>query len=77
MAAFIVAFLVWEFMLALLFVPLNFLYQSMLLLLATTILFEITLDYLGGRLTRRRTLINFSTFLVLAVIILGSAQWGL
>lgn len=73
----IAALLVWQISLALLFLPLNFLYQSALSFLVATIFVEVISDYLSGSLSRKKLLANFSVFFILVVVILGLAEWGL
>lgn len=71
------AFFFWQMLLVLSFAPLNFLYQSAILIVAVAVFLELVLDRVSGALTRRRALLQFSIFLVFAAVILGSAQWGL
>jgi len=66
-----------EIMIAALFAPLNYLYQSAFVFLATALAVETSSDYLDGKLARRTVLIDTSIFLVFAVIIFGSATWTL
>lgn len=73
----VIAFILWQITLVLIFAPLNFLYQSAILFVVATLCLEFAYDYLNGNLTRRRALTNFSIFFVFLVVILGSAQWGL
>jgi len=73
----LVGILLWQFSLAILFLPINFLYQAAILFLLATTGLEFASDYLSNRLTRQRTLTNFSVLLGVLVIILGSASWGL
>lgn len=73
----VVAILVWQLSFAILFLPLNFLYQSAILFFFAAVFLELIFDYLGGGLTRHRTLTYFSIFLVFFVVIIGSARWGL
>lgn len=73
----IAALVIWQVSLVLLFLPLNFLYQSALLFLTATVLLECIFDYLNKNLTRQRILTSFSVFFVFLVIILGSVRWGL
>jgi hypothetical protein len=75
--AIIVGLAVLEIMIAALFLPVNYLYQSAVAFLAAALAVELSSDYLAGRLTRRALLLNLSIFLTFMVIILGSAQWGL
>ena len=73
----IMAFAVLELAVVLLFLPINFLYQSALLFVAAAILIEFLIDYASGTLGRAKLLASFSIFFTFLVIILGSAQWTL
>jgi hypothetical protein len=73
----IIAFFVWELLLTVVFLPLNFLYQSALLFIITAVLFDLVLDYATSELVRGKLLINFSVFFTFLVIILGSVRWAL
>ncbi len=73
----IVSLLVWEFLLVVVFLPLNFLYQSALLFMATAILFDAALDHAKNELVPGKLLVHFSVFFTFLVIILGSAKWAL
>lgn len=73
--------LVWllisQMSLAIIFLPLNFIYQSALAFFLSAIIFGLASAYLNGTVTRERILINFSVVFVFLVLILGSVQWGL
>ena len=71
------SFLIWQGAIVILFLPLNYFYQTALLFLSSVILTDILLGYLGGIIGRRKMLANFSIFFVIAVAILASANWGL
>ncbi len=66
------AFFMWQLLWVLLFLPLNYIYQSMLGFLAGLVLTELTLAYIDFSLTRRKILINFSLVFVFIVFILAS-----
>ena len=70
-------FLVSQISLAVLFLPVNFLYQSALAFFLSAVLFGLTSLYLHKAVTRQRILINFSIVFIFMVIVLGSVQWGL
>ncbi|MDO8536749.1 MAG: hypothetical protein Q7R94_00695 [bacterium] len=76
-AAGIMAFCIYALILVLLFLPMNFLYQSALLLVVAAILFEFLIDYGQGTLVRKKLISGLSIFFVFLVIILESAQWTL
>ena len=71
------SFLLWQAAMIILFLPLNYFYQTAILFLLSVILTDILLGYLGGIIDRRKMLINFSIFFVITVAILASANWGL
>ncbi len=71
------SFLLWQAAMVILFLPLNYFYQTALLFLSSVILTDILLEYLGGVIGRRKILADFSIFFVIAVVILTSANWGL
>jgi len=71
------SFLVWQLSLAILFLPLNPLYQTALLFLVTVILADFLLERARGRLDRRKLLTDFSIFFIIVSFILISAEWGL
>ncbi len=71
------AFLLWQVSMAVLFLPLNYFYQTALLFLLSVILTDILLEYLAGKINKRKILWDFSIFFVVAVIMLASANWGL
>lgn len=75
-SAAIAGLVVSQITIALLFLPLNYLYQSALAFLVALSVVELLSDYLAGGPTRRAVLINLSVFLAFAVIILGSANWA-
>lgn len=70
------AFLLWQVVMAVLFLPLNYFYQTALLFLFSVILTDFLLEYLGGGISRKKILTDFSIFFVIAVIMLASANWG-
>ena len=73
----VIAFISWQFLLVLTFLPLNRFYQSSLALVVITVLFELAFSYLSSELNRKRILTYFSIFLAFLVLILGLAQWGI
>lgn len=69
--------LIWQAAVAVLFLPVNYFYQTAVLFLSSVILVDIFLEYLNGGLNRRKILSDFSIFFVLSAVILASASWGL
>ena len=69
--------LLWQLFIVILVLPLNFLYQTALLFLISTILFETIFDHVSQKLSKKRILFNFSIIFSFLVVILGSARWNL
>ncbi len=72
-----VSFFIWQMFLVLVYLPLNFLYQSAIFIVTATIFLELFSDHIRSVLTRRKILLHFSIFLVFVATILVSAQWAL
>lgn len=70
------AFLIWQVAMAVLFLPLNYFYQTALLFLFSVMLTDILIEYLAGKLDRTKILWDFSIFFVITVVMLASANWG-
>ena len=60
-----------------LFLPLDFIYQSVLVFLVVVLLTDLVPEYLLAGFSRTRTLVAAMTIFALFVIVLGSARWGL
>lgn len=71
------SFLVWQLALAIIFLPLNFVFASILWFVPVLLLTEIVPDYLRGTLSRQRIMSAFAAFFVVIVVILGATQWKL
>jgi len=67
----------WQFIVAGLFLPLDFVYQSVIVFLALVFFIDLIPQYLFGELTKDKVLITSTMVFSLAVLILGSARWGL
>lgn len=65
-----------EILLATLFLPVNFLYQSALAFFSSALLLEVVSLHLEGGLSRHKILAAFSIIFVFLIIIFGSASWG-
>ena len=74
-AAAIGGLILWQIAIAMLIMPFSFLYQSAFLFLVATILFELLPE--GKAPERSRLKTCAIVFLVLALAIFGSAQWGI
>lgn len=71
------AFFVWQLLWILLFLPLNYIYQSMLGFLAVAVLTELILAYVYFSLTRRKILANFTILFVFVIFVLASFSAGI
>ncbi len=67
--------LLWQWQAALLFLPLNFFYQTAILFLAAVVLAELFLAYAQGELTRRKILLHFSFLFVFVSFVLAANSW--
>ena len=70
------ALFIWQLCLILLFLPLNYFYETALLFLSAVFLLDILLEHLKNRLDSRKILADFSIFFVFTAVILASARWG-
>ncbi len=71
------AFFMWQLVWVLIFLPLNYIYQSMLGFLVMLVLTELILAYISFSLTRRKVLINFAILFVFVVFVLASFGAGI
>ncbi len=71
----LVGFLLWQWLLVLLFLPLNFYFQTALLFLGAVSATELVFEYRQGSLSRRRALVHFSTALIFFAVILAANTW--
>ncbi|HVN26608.1 MAG TPA: hypothetical protein VMT99_03085 [Candidatus Paceibacterota bacterium] len=76
-AVWLATLLVWEFLLAALFLPLDFVYQTIAAFLGAIVVIDLVPQHLFGTLSRAKVLVTASIVFVLFVFILGSARWGL
>lgn len=63
--------------LAVIFLPVNFLYQTALIFFLSAAFLGLVSTYLSETISREMILMNFSVVFVFLVIALGSVQWGL
>ena len=76
--AFTAFLVIFELLIAGLFLPLDFVYQSSIIFILAALFMELSSKYLFfGNLLRRRVLVVSSAAFVLLVIMLSSARWGL
>ncbi|HVO29031.1 MAG TPA: hypothetical protein VMT81_03560 [Candidatus Paceibacterota bacterium] len=67
--------LIWQFLMLGLFLPLDFVYQSVIVFLAVVLVADIIPErYLGGS-SRTKLFVTSATVFTLAAIVLASAQW--
>ena len=66
-----------QILIAGLFLPLDFIYQSTIVFLIAVLFIDLTAEYLLTGLTKNKTLGVASTVFALLVIVLSSARWGL
>lgn len=71
------ALLIWQGASVIIFLPLNYFYQTAILFLSAIIMADLFLEYIAKKLDRRKILSDFSIFFAMASIILASANWGL
>lgn len=77
-AAAAIAFLIFEILLAGLFLPLDFVYQTVIVFILAALILDLSARHLlEGSVPRERILVLSSTAFVLLAVILGSARWGL
>jgi hypothetical protein len=73
----LVAYLLWQFSLVALVLPLGAFALSAIVLAAVVIAFECAIDYVRGSLDRRRLIGSGAVFAVLEFAILMTSRWGL
>lgn len=69
--------LIWQFIIAGLYLPVDFVYQTVAAFLGVTLIIDLVPQYLFGESSREKILTTLSVIFVLFVFILGSARWGL
>jgi hypothetical protein len=68
--------LFWQILIAGLFLPVDFIYQSVTAFLVAVLLVDLVPEYLFGNLSRTKILAASTVIFALFVIVLGSARWG-
>ncbi len=76
-ATWLSALLFMEIMVMGLFLPLDFVYQSVIVFLVATIVIDLVPQYLAATLTRTKALTTATVLFALLVIVISSARWGL
>ncbi len=69
--------LFWQVMIAALFLPLDFVYQTVVAFLASTLIIELVPAHLMGGVAREKLLTAATAVFALLVITLASARWGM
>lgn len=67
--------IIWQWLLAVFFLPINHFYQTALVFLAGFILTELMYSYIDNSLDRRKILTYFSVFFAAVAIILAANSW--
>jgi len=75
MTSWLIALLSWQCILVGLFLPLNFIYQSIIVFVAVAFFSELVLGYFWNDLSREKIFATASVFFALLVILLASAPW--
>lgn len=71
------SFVLWQYLLFLLVLPLNFFYQTALIFIIALLFLEILPYYVRGNLSRDRILANLSLSFFLSLCVVTSASWTL
>ena len=67
----------WQFIIVGLFLPVDFVYQTVIVFLGIIPMIDLVPQYLSNGLSREKVLMTASVLFVLFVFTLGSARWGL
>jgi hypothetical protein len=67
----------WQCILVGLFLPLDFVYQSIIVFIGVTFFCELIAGYFGNDLSRERIFVTASVFFTLLVVLLASTPWGI
>ena len=70
-------FLTWEFLMAGLFLPLDFTYQTVIVFLSLLFFLDLVPQHFFGTLSREKLLATASVVFVMLTVALSSARWGL
>jgi hypothetical protein len=76
-ATWLSALLVWQLLIGGLFLPLDFVYQTILVFLASMLVIDLIPQHLFNESSQRKILVTSSAVFILLVLVLGSARWGL
>ena len=70
-------FLTWQLVIAGLFLPLDFIYQTAIIFLPIVLIIDLLPDHLSGALRRPKLVSSSIAIFILLTIVLVSARWGL
>lgn len=70
-------FILWQFLILGLFLPLDFIYQSIITFLASILIIDFIPEYCFGETSRSKLLIGSTVIFTLLVLIMSSARWGI
>lgn len=76
-ACLLLALLTWQFLIAGLFLPVDFVYQATIVLIIVVFFVDLIPQYLFGEMNRVKLLTTSSVVFGLLAIVLSSARWGL
>jgi hypothetical protein len=76
-ALWISTLLLWQFIIVGLFLPVDFVYQTVTVFLGAIFIIDLIPQYLFGQLSRQKIMVTLSILFILFVFVLGSARWGL
>ncbi len=74
-AAWLIALLSWQLLLVGLFLPLDFIYQSVIVFVAAAFLYELITGYFFNDLSREKTFVTVGVFFSIIILLLASATW--
>jgi len=69
--------LMWQFLIVALFLPVDFVYQTVVAFLGAILIIDLVPPYIFGESSREKVLATASVVFILFVFVLGSARWGL
>jgi hypothetical protein len=77
MVSWLTILIAWQVLLAGLFLPLDYVYQSVIAFLVMVLFIDLVSQYLFLELSRTKVLVAASVVFSVLVVIMGSARWGL
>jgi len=76
-AAWLTFLLIWQFLILGLFLPLDFVYQSVIIFVIAVLVIDFIPEYYFGGISRQKLLIAGTALFALLVVVLTSVQWSL